>query len=193
MFLILFGSIFAVVGAFFAVVFIMVSVSTGEVIPGFIGGGLGILFFLVGSGTIISGFKMINKGKRVIRDGVKTEGIIVECRTGSGVVVNGNPPIDIVVLCSYMGAVRQMVVNTGEYNSSRFPVGAAVTISILGVEAAYVKGSVRFIQPDQIPEEIAKEIAGYNTFNSYGNSFGNSIGNASGDELVIDHFGDSNY
>jgi len=144
--MILFGTLFGGIGLFFAITFIAISIATGELIFGLVGGGIGILFTIIGFFVLYEDFKNKAHKKDIINRGTRVTGVIIDARSGTGVMVNGNLPIDVVVEAEYMGAIREFIVSTDEYNYSKYPVGACVDIAVDGIEAALIKGSVRFIE-----------------------------------------------
>lgn len=158
------GAFFALIGMFFAIVFISVSFAAGDAMFGLIGGGIGILFTIVGGSFLFSNIKAISKKKRILRDGQRITGIIVNVTSTTGVIYNGNPPIAVVVEAEYMGARRTFSVKTGEYDYSKYPVGACVDIAVLGIETAIFKDTIRYIDgvTSQILENQRESLANQN-------------------------------
>lgn len=147
----LFGLIFALVGGGVGLLFFIIGLVAQVDDPMFrvMFCGIGGLFFVLFGGIGIMFMLKEKKKQRIAQEilelGEKVYGAkIIDYRDGSGVYVNGMPPLNIVVDCVFRGEPRQMVVETGSFDETKYPIGAYCDLAIYGTEIAIIPGSVRF-------------------------------------------------
>jgi hypothetical protein len=141
---ILSGLIFIIAGVISAIVFVAAGAQSGEILFMFVGCLMGLIFIAVGAYLVVKQAADITVKNRILREGSTLTGKIIDYRDGDGVIVNGVPPLDLVVEADYMGETRQFIVPSGGYKEKDYPIGAYVDFAVLGVETAVIKGTVRF-------------------------------------------------
>jgi hypothetical protein len=135
---------FLVFGLFFIVAFGAVGIQSGEVMFAIIGCGVGFIAFIVGVFNFVNSISKRGSEKKVLREGTTLTGKIVAYQDGAGIVVNGVPPLDLVVEAEYLGETKRFVISSGSYKEQDYPISAYVDFALLGVETAIIKGSVRY-------------------------------------------------
>ena len=140
--------IFKAIGILFVIIGVVAGIAmiAGDIMAG---GGMPLfgVFFLVmfagiGGFFAVMGFKMDAQDKKVIRNGTVYMGKILDYRPDNRVTINGAPAVALVVRYLRKGRICEAVVNTGEADPSKYPLGATVSISNLDGQCALVPDSV---------------------------------------------------
>ena len=140
----LFGLIFLIAGIAGCSAFCVAAVASGEwifLLGAFI---FCAMFCGVGISTMRSSIKSKQKNKKILNEGSIYTAKIIGHQDGSGIMVNGVPPLDIAVSCSVNDEERVIVISTGEHSAKGYPIGAYCKIAILGVDCCLVPDSVTF-------------------------------------------------
>ena len=134
--------------------FVFIGAVTGAVLlasrPSFGPAGSGIafaLFFMamfcgIGGFFAFIGFRMDGADRKILKNGDVYLGKIQDHRPDYRVTINEAPAISLVVRYFRRGEICEAVVNTGEADPARYPVGSTVSVSIYQNRAALVPGSV---------------------------------------------------
>jgi hypothetical protein len=95
-FAMVFGAIFAAVGGFLALVFVILGAAVGMWEFALLGGGMGGLFFIAGLAVLGFGRRSQNRRLRALLDGIATVGQVVDVYVDQSVQVNGRSPWRVV-------------------------------------------------------------------------------------------------
>ena len=105
------------------------------------------LFFLamfcgIGGLFAVIGFNMEKEEKQVLENGSSCLGKILDYRQDRRILINGAPALALVVRYFQSGEIREAVINTGEANTSMYPLGSTVEFRLYNGKAVLVPGSV---------------------------------------------------
>lgn len=140
----LFGLLFVSIGGGLGVIFIVLGILTGEILFSLIGGGIGIIFVAIGLPFLLRSLKQRKVVHELLQNGIIVNAKIIDYRGGQGVTFNGASPLDIVVECIYRGEHREFVVETNAYSESKYPIGARLQIAIGKDQVVIVPKSLEF-------------------------------------------------
>lgn len=142
-------TIFKFIGILFVVIGAIVGI--GALAAGFGGEGapaffMGIMFLVmfcgIGGFFAVVGFRMDSQDKKVLEKGSAYLGKILDHRPDTRVTINGAPAVALVVRYFRRGEICEAVVNTGEADRGKYPLGSTVTIRLYDGKAALEPGSV---------------------------------------------------
>lgn len=140
----MFGLIFLLAGIFGFCVMFTVGWGTGQLLFCLIAFPFGGIFMVIGGAVMRGSIAEKKRNQNILDNGEVFTGRIIEYRDGQGVVVNGVPPLSLVVEFDRNGEPAQIVIPSGGNSEEGFPIGAWVDFSLLGVEAVLHQGTVRF-------------------------------------------------
>lgn len=133
---IIFGAAFIAAGLFILITFILLHFPVYTWL-------FCTIFILVGSGELYAHVVRVLHIKDIVARGIRYTGRITDYADGIGVIVNGVPPLDLIIEVQVDGGPCPFRVASGGYSEYKFPIGATVDIAVLDGEAAMVPGSVR--------------------------------------------------
>ena len=136
--------LFIMVGVIIGVTFLVIGLTSHQLLF-LLGSLMGFFFVGLGVSILLVEWNKKAKDKKIIKDGDRVTGKIIDYRNGDGIPVNGMPSLAIVVRCDYLGESREFTVETHQYMESKFPINSYVDIAILGVTAVVVPDTVRFL------------------------------------------------
>ena len=136
------GMLFVVIGAAIGIGGLVGAFATGEL--GMIMFGVIFIVMFCGIGGFFAkiGYANVHAADAVLQEGAAYLGKIFAHEPDHRITMNGRPCITLVVRYLMMGEIREARVNTGDVDTTRYPIGATVSIKVRDGLAALVPGSV---------------------------------------------------
>lgn len=136
------GLLFWLIGGGLGFILVVVGIGSDDMAFMAVGTFFGIVFTGIGLSFIQQALREKKLIKKVTTEGVRVTGKIIDYQDGFGTVVNGIPPLDLVIDCYYNGEQRKFVVPSGGYSEKKFPLGSSIDIAILGTDIAVIPNSL---------------------------------------------------
>ena len=136
------GILFVVIGAVVGIGMLAGGFGSTERPMIFMGVMFLVMFCGIGGLFAVIGFRMDREDKKVLEQGSSYLGKILDYRPDMRVTINGAPALALVIRYYRMGEICEAIVNTGEADRSKYPLGSTVAIRLYEGKAALEPGSV---------------------------------------------------